>query len=395
MYGCPESSALSREIEKRGASFRDRAIKKANYFVIWDPFDQDGYHHSTIEDMLTFRDRGGEAVFVTAFQLWKALSEEDTMSEEEIEMLNLEREEKRILTEMDKLQDMITKQKEIIEEKLKKETEKQKKKAEKEEAQRKERERKEKEKAEKAQTRQLAMQAEEERKEEIRKQKEAKQRAKQEEQRIADEARKKKELAVEKARAQANILYAPGQEPDRIKKRIETLLEKLDGAYPDHIIFRLAKDHTHWDETVTELYKQLGYADRTSFLEAYGFRMSSEKGGRPSTLDADSIIEELLKRYPHGFGAKTISQIKQENPDLKIKTLENKASELFGESLVKHMMKRFAEQEKKDKESTKKANATIVKKAVDDSSDLGLDDLEDFSVDDLADLDLDDDDFEL
>ena len=136
VYGCPEAEVLSKEIEKRGAFYRDRAIKKADYFVLWDPDDVDGRHHSAIEKMLGFRERGGEAVFVTAYQLWKSLSDGKTssMSEEELEILNLEREEKKILDEMEKIRGKIAEEKEKLEAKILKEKEKQRKKAEKEQA---------------------------------------------------------------------------------------------------------------------------------------------------------------------------------------------------------------------------------------------------------------------
>lgn len=191
-----------------------------------------------------------------------------------------------------------------------------------------------KERAEQAQARRIANQQALEQKEKAKRIKEAE---KQEAQRTADEARAKKQAEIQAARANANILYAPGQEPEPLRKRIQSLLEKLDGAYPDHVIVRLAKDHTHWDETVTELYRKLGYADRASFLEAYGFKMNSDKGGRPTTLDANAVIEELKRRYPAGAGAMKIEELKAANPDLPLKSLQNQANELLGMTLVKYL----------------------------------------------------------
>ena len=57
-------------------------------------------------------------------------------------------------------------------------------------------------------------------------------------------------------------------EPENIKKRMDTLFAKLDGAYPDKIIISLQKDHKKWSETVRELYRLVGYPDGNSFLEA-------------------------------------------------------------------------------------------------------------------------------
>ncbi len=249
-------------------------------------------------------------------------------------MLNLEREEQKILAEIERVKAKMNEEIEKQEAKRRKEEERLQKKAEKEQAQREAKERREKEKSEKAQARWLAEQAELEKKEEARKQKEAE---KQEAQRTADEARAKKQAEIQAARANANILYAPGQEPEPLRKRIQSLMEKLDGAYPDHVIVRLAKDHTHWDETVTELYRKLGYADRASFLEAYGFKMNSDKGGRPTTLDANAVIEELKRRYPAGAGAMKMEELKAANPDLPLKSLQNQANELLGMTLVKYL----------------------------------------------------------
>ena len=59
-----------------------------------------------------------------------------------------------------------------------------------------------------------------------------------------------------------------GSEPEKIKKRMDTLFAKLDSAYPDKVIRSLQKDHKKWSETVRELYRLLGYPDGNSFLEA-------------------------------------------------------------------------------------------------------------------------------
>lgn len=113
-------------------------------------------------------------------------------------------------------------------------------------------------------------------------------------------------------------------------------IAKLDEAYPDHVIVNLGKDHKKWSETITELYRQLGYADNRSFLEAYGFKMSNDKGGRPTTLDAEAVIAELKRRYPEGTTLK-MAELMGENKDLPLKTLNNKASEVLGMPLGKYL----------------------------------------------------------
>lgn len=130
-------------------------------------------------------------------------------------------------------------------------------------------------------------------------------------------------------------LIERGKEPENIKKRLDTLFAKLDSAYPDKVIRGLQKDHRKWAETVTELYRLLGYPDNQSFLEAYGYTVARAESGRPKTLNPDEIIAELRKRYPNGMPFSKISEITKENPDLKgvLKTMQNNANELFGMGL--------------------------------------------------------------
>lgn len=126
-----------------------------------------------------------------------------------------------------------------------------------------------------------------------------------------------------------------GSEPLNIKKRMDTLFEKLDGAYPDKVICSLQKDHKKWSETVRELYRLLGYPDGDAFLNAYGYTVVRGEGGRPKTNNYDAVIEELRKRYPDGMPFSKISEIIAANPDLKgvLKSMQNNANELFGMSV--------------------------------------------------------------
>ena len=132
-----------------------------------------------------------------------------------------------------------------------------------------------------------------------------------------------------------------GQEPANVKKRIDTLFPKLDGAYPDKVIISLQRDHKKWDETAREISKQLGYENKNDFLIAYGYEIkrSQEKGGRPSD-DHMAIINELKKRYPNGSPFAKIDELKAANSDLapKFKTLSNRATELFGMTFTKYLI---------------------------------------------------------
>lgn len=135
------------------------------------------------------------------------------------------------------------------------------------------------------------------------------------------------------------VKYLPGEEPIKIRQRIETLFEKLDRAYPDKVIVALHKDHKNWGETVTDLYRQLGYPDGNSFLKAYGYSVGVEKAGRPAG-DATAVIDELRKRYSAGPTCSRIADLISENPDLasKFKNLQNQADKFFGMPFAKYLI---------------------------------------------------------
>lgn len=135
------------------------------------------------------------------------------------------------------------------------------------------------------------------------------------------------------------VIYKPGKEPENIQRRLNTLFAKLDAAYPDKVICGLGREHKKWAETVTELYRILGYKDNESFLNAYGYTLLRVAGGRPTSTDANAIIEELKKRYPNGSGFLKIDDLFDANPDLapKKKTLMNTSKEKFGMTLAQYL----------------------------------------------------------
>ena len=139
---------------------------------------------------------------------------------------------------------------------------------------------------------------------------------------------------------QTQALYAPGQEPEELRHRINQLLANLDSAYPDKIVKYLNRDHKKWGEAVTELYRLLGYPDGRAFLSAYGYTVEGDaKGGRPAE-DPMVVINELKRRYANGPTCKKMDELKAENPDLapKFKNLSNQASKLFGMTLAKYFV---------------------------------------------------------
>jgi len=163
--------------------------------------------------------------------------------------------------------------------------------------------------------------AEEERKraeEEARKQAEieAERKAAEEERKRAEEAAQRRSISAPTYReieiddSSDGPLYSPGNEPNAIKRRLDTLFEKLDGAYPDKVVVGLHNDHKKWGETVTELYRLLRYPDGKSFLEAYGYKYGNkELGGRTKSVDPEAIIKEFQKKYPSGSPFKSADSI--------------------------------------------------------------------------------------
>lgn len=130
-----------------------------------------------------------------------------------------------------------------------------------------------------------------------------------------------------------------GKEPANIKKRLDILFPKLNQAYPDKKISGLYKDHKKWGETVTELYRALGYPDGTSFLEAYGYTVVINRSGRQVTVDPDIVILNLMEKYPDGSGFTNIKQLIEADEEFAAvhKTLANKSNQYFGMTLGKYL----------------------------------------------------------
>ena len=87
-------------------------------------------------------------------------------------------------------------------------------------------------------------------------------------------------------------IYSPGNEPDRIKDRIKTLFERVDSAHPDKIIVGLHSNHKKMGETVSEIYKALGYESGKDFLEAYA--KSSIVGITLEAIFTENIVAKKL-----------------------------------------------------------------------------------------------------
>lgn len=131
------------------------------------------------------------------------------------------------------------------------------------------------------------------------------------------------------------VLYTPGNEPAVIENKISSILNRLEQYYPDHEINgSIQSEHKQLYTNLSGLYRWLGYEDIGSMLEAYGYRYSPGKSGRPEN-DFDAIIVSLMKKYENAPKPKNLSYLIFDNPDLRgqLKTMSNKAPELYGMSL--------------------------------------------------------------
>lgn len=125
--------------------------------------------------------------------------------------------------------------------------------------------------------------------------------------------------------------------------RIDRAMAQLLSFYPDRKVARLDTDHKKLGERLGSLWRDAGYESRVAMLEAYGFeRDSSSSQGRPPAFDPEQLLSELQRRYEERPKPKKLGLLVHENPDLggNLKTLTNKAVEVFGRTLAKELAAR-------------------------------------------------------
>jgi len=134
-----------------------------------------------------------------------------------------------------------------------------------------------------------------------------------------------------------NCGIRPGEEPELVKERVDNAIASLNEYYPDHIIEgSFNKKHSNLASKLGGLWQWLGYKSLEDMLTAYGFTYNAKAGRKPS-VEPNAIITELKRRYPEGTTLKA-KEIKEANPDLKIKTVENQAKELFGMTFADYLV---------------------------------------------------------
>lgn len=133
----------------------------------------------------------------------------------------------------------------------------------------------------------------------------------------------------------------PGNEPAIIKSKVDSMLRRLEEYYPDHVIEgKLQVNHKKLSQSISGLYQWLGYRDAQEMLKAYGFEYRTLEAGRPSSVSASELVEELKKRYDGKDKPATLSELRNDNPDLvgNLKTINNKAKALFGMTLSQYLI---------------------------------------------------------
>lgn len=327
--GFPFSPEMTEEIRIRGGLFNSSGVvRKTDYYVV-DLELRGEYSQNTLEYAQEVQRLGFGLQIITEYQLWEALFDETkpVLTEEELEDRRAQAEAQRRAEEEERQR----KKKEAEEAKERRKAERQ---QQEEEKQRLAIERQQE--REKRQTLRIQQQQEEARRKEsaIIERQQQREQEKLLREKAARENEERRRIERQQALANADIKYTPGQEPEAIRRRLDILFPKLDATYPDRVISGLYKDHKKWGETVTELYRLLGYPDGTSMLEAYGYTVRENKGGRTVSVDPVSIMEELHRRYPNGAGPINLQKLSADNTDIPWKTLSNNATEYFGKTLV-------------------------------------------------------------
>ena len=126
---------------------------------------------------------------------------------------------------------------------------------------------------------------------------------------------------------------------DVVKRKTDNVLRRLEQYYPDHVISGgLEKDHKSLSSDISEVYRLLGYENRAEFLNVCGYTYQPSVGGRPAQ-DFQPMLDALVEKYRGKEKPAAMGVLLFENPEYKgpLKSLSNKAQEIFGTSLVKYL----------------------------------------------------------
>lgn len=137
--------------------------------------------------------------------------------------------------------------------------------------------------------------------------------------------------------------YSPGNEPDVIKSKVESILRRLHDTYPNKIINNSMQTNVkHLFKDISGVAQWLGYSTPTEFIQVYGYKFETEKltCGRKKSVDPQEIIKALQKKYPNGSEFTSADDLFEANPEYKgnLKTLKNISAETFGLSFTKYLL---------------------------------------------------------
>ncbi len=167
-----------------------------------------------------------------------------------------------------------------------------------------------------------------------------------------------------------------------VEERVKRAQADLRKYYPNGKVTRLDADHKKLGERLTKLYRGLGYSSRQDMIKSFGFEMPNEKGGRPSSVNAAEIFDELRCRYEGKSVPTSVKDLINDNPDLsaKLKTLANslsRKSNATGTSLrkelearglieIRHVQNGAVQEERVARTAQREAEAAEIRAALDD-----------------------------
>ena len=147
-------------------------------------------------------------------------------------------------------------------------------------------------------------------------------------------------ISTEAARSlRSSVLYQPGFEPESVKPRIDYIMQALEADYPGKIITDvMSKSHKSIYKSLLGISVWLGYDSAADMLNAYGFTGITSESGRIA-IDHNRVLDQLALRYEGKEKPTSITELISDNPDMKgnLKTLTNRASELFGMTFLQYL----------------------------------------------------------
>lgn len=118
-------------------------------------------------------------------------------------------------------------------------------------------------------------------------------------------------------------VFNPGNEPENLKKKLNDFFAKLDEFYPDKVVVALHNTHKKLGEKLTALYRELGYENGNSLLEAYGYTIEAapkKPRAKKTEEQKENECEELLRTLKNRITPQTqyytLSDLQEGNPDL-------------------------------------------------------------------------------